>query len=221
MLRLILAGDELAGFTSLSADDHVKVIAPGESGAVERRDYTPRRYDAAANELAIDFALHDAGPVTAWARGVKPGDPAEIGGPRGSMVVPQDFDWWLLIGDETALPAIGRRIEELPAGAPVVSIVSVTGPEEEQRFATQANHRAIWTHRPAAQAADPAPLLTALQQYTPPVGEGFIWVAAEGGVARTLRKHILEVLRHPAPWLKSSGYWAIGKADTSEKQMDQ
>jgi NADPH-dependent ferric siderophore reductase len=220
MLRLILAGDELAGFTSLSADDHIKVFAPGEDGAVERRDYTPRRYDAATNELAIDFALHDAGPVTAWARGVKPGDSAEIGGPRGSLVVPQDFDWWLLIGDETALPAIGRRIEELPMGTPVTSVVSVTGPEEEQQFATRANHRAVWAHRPAAQANDPTPLLKALENYTRPAGEGFIWVAAEGGVARALRKHIVEVWRHPTPWLKASGYWAAGKADASEKQLD-
>jgi NADPH-dependent ferric siderophore reductase len=221
MLRLILAGDELAGFTSPSPDDHVKVFAPSQGGAIERRDYTPRRYDAAANELALDFALHDAGPVTAWARGVKIGDAAEIGGPRGSLVVPHDFDWWLLIGDETALPAIGRRIEELPAGTPVTSIVSVTGSEEEQQFATQADHGAIWVHRPPVQADDPVPLLTALEQYAPPAGDGFIWVAAEGGVARALRKHILEAWRHPAPWLKASGYWAIGKADASEKQMDQ
>jgi NADPH-dependent ferric siderophore reductase len=217
MLRLILAGQELAGFTSLSSDDHIKVFAPGEGGAVERRDYTPRRYDAGANELTLDFALHEAGPVTAWARGVKVGDTAEIGGPRGSAVVPHDFDWWLLIGDETALPAIGRRVEELLAGTPVTTIAGVTGPEEEQLFTSQADHRAIWVHRPAAQATDPAPLLRALETYAPPAGDGFIWIAAEAGVARALRKHVVEVWRHPAPWLKASGYWAIGKADASEK----
>jgi NADPH-dependent ferric siderophore reductase len=122
MLRLTLAGAELTGFTSLSPDDHVKVVVPAEAGSTERRDYTPRRFDAQTHELAIDFALHDGGPVTTWARHARPGDPAEIGGPRGSMRVPHDFDWWLLIGDETALPAIGRRIEELPERTPVTSI---------------------------------------------------------------------------------------------------
>lgn len=34
---------------------------------------------------------------------------------RGSMVVPDMFDSYLPIGDETALPAIARRLEELPA----------------------------------------------------------------------------------------------------------
>ena len=134
MLRLTLAGDELQGFTSLASDDHIKMFAASEDGSAERRDYTPRRYDAEKNELIVDFAIHEAGPVTAWARAAKVGDTAEIGGPRGSLVVPQDFDWWLLIGDETALPAIGRWIEELPRSAPVTSLVSVTGSEEEQSF---------------------------------------------------------------------------------------
>ncbi len=219
MLRLILAGDELAGFTSLAPDDHIKVFAPAANGEAERRDYTPRRYNAAGNELAVDFALHDAGPATAWARAAKPGDAAEIGGPRGSLVVAQDFDWWLLIGDETALPAIGRRIEELPPGTPVVSIVAAAGPQEEQRFEARADHREIWVHRPAAEAMDPAPLLAALQAYSPPPGDGYVWIAAEAGVARALRRHVAEAWRHPLEWLKASGYWAIGKADAAEKDL--
>jgi NADPH-dependent ferric siderophore reductase len=216
MLRLTLAGEELAGFTSLAPDDHIKVFAPeGEGTAM--RDYTPRRYDAAKNELTVDFALHEAGPVTAWALHAKPGDEARIGGPRGSLVVAQDFDWWLLVGDETALPAIGRRIEELAPGTPVTSIVAVTGAAEEQTFETGARHEAVWVHRPAAQAADAAPLLEALRGFVSPQGDGFIFIAAEGGVTRTLRSYVLEELGHVPQWLKASGYWVKGAADTSEK----
>lgn len=37
------------------------------------------------------------------------------------MVIPLAYDWHLLIGDETALPAITRRLVELPAHAiPIV-----------------------------------------------------------------------------------------------------
>jgi NADPH-dependent ferric siderophore reductase len=220
MLRLTLAGDELAGFTSLAPDDHIKVFAPegeGEGGGTAMRDYTPRRYDAEKNELTVDFAIHEAGPVTAWAVNAKPGDEARIGGPRGSLVVPQDFDWWLLVGDETALPAIGRRIEELAPGTPVTSIVAVTGPTEEQVFETEARHEAIWVHRPAVQAAEAAPLLEALRGFVPPPGDGFIFIAAEGSVTRVLRKHVLEELGHVPQWLKASGYWVKGAADTTEK----
>lgn len=217
MLRLTLGGEQLAGFTTPAPDDHIKIFAPDDTGRTEGRDFTPRRFDAAAGELVIDFALHEGGRLTDWAVGAQPGDAAEIAGPRGSGLVPHDFDWWLLVGDETALPAIGRRIEEMPAGTPVVSIVAVTGPDEEQPFATAAHHRAIWVYRSGGQADDPEPLLGALRQHVPPAGEGFVWIAAEGTVARALRQHVVDEWKHPPSWMKASAYWFKGEANSARK----
>ena len=216
MLRIWLGGQELDGFTSLGADDHIKIFVPGVSG-MEMRDFTPRHYDDATNELVIDFALHDAGPATAWARGANVGDTVEIGGPRGSVLVPADFDWWLLIGDETALPAMGRRLEELPQGTVVFTIAAVAQAAEEQAFATRASLQARWVHRPLAEAGDVAPLLDALKSIVLPAGDGFIWIAAEASVARALRAHVLCEMRHTPQWLKASGYWVQGRADAHEK----
>ncbi len=75
MLRITLSGEDLADFVSLGADDHVKIIVPSADGAEERRDYTPRRYDAAARTLVIDFALHEAGPITQWAMNARRATP--------------------------------------------------------------------------------------------------------------------------------------------------
>lgn len=217
MLRITLEGPELEGFTSLDADDHIKLFVPGDRAEIERRDYTPRRYDAAAGELVVDFALHEAGPATEWARNARPGDAAEIGGPRGSVVVPDDFDWWLLIGDETALPAIGRRVEELGPGRQVISVVAVTGAEEIQIFDTAASHRALWVERPAGKADDPAPIVEALRGLTLPEGDGFVWIAAEARVARAARNFVLKDFGHPPKWMKASGYWVKGQSDAHEK----
>src|SRR5262249_39432221 len=161
-IRLVLDGGELEDFVSMSPDDHVKLFVTTSSGEVERRDYTPRLYDPVKHTLAIDFAIHDAGPATRWALDAAPGDVLEVGGPRGSAVVSAAFDWWLLVGDETALPAIGRRIEEMREGTVVTSVVAVAAAAEEQRFTTRAQHAAIWAHRPIERADDPAPLLAAL-----------------------------------------------------------
>jgi NADPH-dependent ferric siderophore reductase len=78
-------------------------------------------------------------------------------------VVSPDVERWLLIGDETALPAIGRRIEEAAAGRRITSIAAVTGPEEHQRFETRADYVALWVHRPLSRAADPEALLAAVK----------------------------------------------------------
>lgn len=215
MLRITLSGDDLADFVSLGADDHVKLFIAGEM-----RDYTPRRYDTQARTLTIDFAVHDAGPATRWAVEAQIGDSVEIGGPRGSAVVSPTFDWWLLIGDESALPAIGRRIEELPVGTRAVSIVAVETSQEEQRFETAAEHTAIWVHRPLEKADDPAALLAALQDVVLPESEGFVWIAAEAGVARALRDAVA-ARGQPSQWTKAAGYWRMGVADGSTKDLEK
>jgi NADPH-dependent ferric siderophore reductase len=106
MLRIVLGGDD---FATPSADDHLKLFVPGGKGDLEARDFTPRHFDAEAKELTIDVALHPAGPAICWAEQARIGDFVEISGPRGSLMISDGFDWWLLIGDETALPSIGRR----------------------------------------------------------------------------------------------------------------
>ncbi|WHO71030.1 siderophore-interacting protein [Rhizobium sp. BT03] len=215
MRRFTLTGDDLADFTSLAPDDHIKIFVPAADGGEERRDYTPRCYDNAARMLTIDFALHEAGPVTQWAIGARPGDRLEIGGPRGSAVVSKAVTRWLLIGDETALPAIGRRIEESAAGTTITAIAAVAGPLEEQTFDTPADLDLHWAHRPLSKATDAAALLKLLRAVDIQP-ETFVWVAAEASVTRDIRAHLLE-RGHPLSWIKASGYWVFGKADTTEK----
>ncbi|HMR30567.1 MAG TPA: siderophore-interacting protein [Geminicoccaceae bacterium] len=219
MIRILLEGEDLADFVSLAPDDHVK-LSIETGGEPERRDYTPRHFDPAARTLAIDFAVHDAGPATQWAIDAAPGEVLEIGGPRGSAVVSPTFDWWLLVGDETALPAIGRRIEELPEGTAVVSVVAVTDEREQQAFATRARHEAIWVHRPLDRADDPAPLLAALRGIALPAGDGFVWIAAEARVARAVRDELVGSRGHPMAWTKAAGYWRKGVADAHDKLME-
>ncbi len=219
MRRIVLASPELADFASAAPDDHVKLFVPdpGSPGGVAKRDYTPRAFDAAAATLTIDFAVHQAGPATAWALGARPGDPLEIGGPRGSQVVADDFDWVLLVGDETALPATGRRVEGLRPGVPVMTIVVIDDADEIQTFATQADWRPLWVERSGRGRGDAALLRQALDGWAAPPGDGYVWIAAEAQAARALKVHMLEDRGHPKAWLKAAGYWVRGKAGESEK----
>ena len=217
MLRIVLGGDDFDDFTTPSADDHIKLYVPGERGDLEARDFTPRHFDAEAKKLTIDIALHPAGPAIHWAEQARIGDVVEISGPRGSLMIADDFDWWLLIGDETALPSIGRRVEGLAEGVRAITLVAVNGPAEEQVFNTRADHQAIWVHRAPDDATSPQPVLEALKRIELPPGEGFVWIAAEARVARAARDHIINIRRHPAQWLRASGYWVEGQADAYER----
>ncbi len=218
MARITFNAPDLADFSSPAHDDHVKLFFPGATTAGEplKRDYTPRRFDAARQQLVIDFVLHDGGPATSWAKSAAIGDVLEIGGPRGSTLVPDDFDWYLLIGDETALPAIGRRVEELRPGVSVTTLIVVNDGFEVQDLLTQADLRALWVERQTTGKSDATSLLKVLEGLRMPDGEGFVWIAAEADAARILRRHMLEVRGHTPAWVKAAGYWVRGRDGAHE-----
>jgi NADPH-dependent ferric siderophore reductase len=229
MRRVTVGGPELAGFISLGADDHIKCFFAqnAEEQAVlesmqfggkgdddgprpAMRDYTPRRYDAALNELDIDFVLHGDGPASTWAEQVKPGQHFYIGGPRGSMIVPDIFDSYLLIGDETALPAIARRLEELPANRQALVIIEVPNAAEQQTLKSAANVDVQWVHRDAGHD-----LLSAVKALSGvPSGSLYTWVAAESATSRRIRRVLLDDFSVNEEFFKAAGYWKLD--DTTE-----
>ncbi|MBS1103494.1 siderophore-interacting protein [Gluconobacter sp. Dm-62] len=218
MIRITLTGTDLADFTSASPDDHIKIFVPDADGSIARRDYTPRRYDTQAGELLLDFVDHPGGPAASWAQTVRPGDRLNIGGPKGSQVITGAIGHWLLIGDETALPAIGRRVEELSPDTPVTTVVAVPGPEDEQNFETLSHHIAHWIHRSLEHADDACGILARLENLEMPENT-FIWVAAEAGVAKAIKQYFLQERHIPAQWIKASGYWVKGVSDASVKDV--
>ena len=238
LLRVTLGGGELAGFTSAAADDHVKVFFPLVPGGAPvlpagppgtptipgapqpvARDYTPRRYDAQRGELDIEFVMHGEGPAARWAAQAAPGQELAIGGPRGSFVVQGDFDWWLLAGDEAALPAIARRLEELPAGARAFVFAEVDAASDEVPLPSAANVQRHWLHRSGRSAGDAALLSAALAAFPLPPGTGYGWIAAESNVARHLRTQLL-ARGFDKQWLKASGYWKLGAVGSHERIED-
>lgn len=173
MRRVTLVGEELAGFSrdgldlppfvSTGFDDHVKIVlAEGGDLAtvlpVQRaqsidwpdaphgrvRDYTPRRWDPETGALELDFVRHGDGPAARWAEGARVGDRLHIAGPKSSVVLPAALDWVLLAGDETALPAIGRFLDERPTAAPVQVVVEVHDDSARQELALRPGDTLRW-----------------------------------------------------------------------------
>jgi NADPH-dependent ferric siderophore reductase len=174
--------------------------------------------------LAIDFVLHGDGPATSWAAQARPGDFLGVGGPRGSFIVPDDFDWYLLAGDETALPAIGRRLEELPPGARTVVVVEVADAGEEQRFDARSRLDVQWLHRGDAAASEKSGsqslLHDAVAGLSFPPGDGYAWVAAEAATAKALRRHLVDERGLRKDRVKAAAYWKHGAVAVHETYDD-
>ena len=226
MQRVTLEGKALADFRSPGFDDHVKVLVPkpakkkkkkkkkGKKATTTDRSYTVRRFDPEARTLVLDFALHEAGPATRWALDVQPGDRAEIVGPKSSRVVRSPIAHHVLVGDETALPAIGRCVEEAAPGIVITTIGLVPEPADQQTWTTAGDHTAHWLHAPD-DARDPADVIALLEPL--PLGAGtLVWMAGESNLVKAVRRWLLDDREHPKAWLRTSGYWKR-KRPKSEK----
>jgi NADPH-dependent ferric siderophore reductase len=232
MRRIVFGGPDLEGFYSAAPDDHAKLFFPAPGSVLHKpvmtpeglvfpagvapppmRDYTPRHYDPVARELTIDFVLHGDGPAAGWAATAQPGQAIGIGGPRGSMVVADDFDTYVLAGDETALPAIGRWLEELAPSATAIVVIEVAHERERQALTTRARVTEHWCFRNAGSDT----LETALGDLPVPAGDTFWWVATESRRARNLRELLVERKGANSAWVKATGYW---KLDGDDHDLD-
>ena len=197
-VAVTLHGESLASFRSDSFDDHVKLFFREDV----RRDYTPRRFDKERRELTIEFALHSSGAASDWARQAAVGQRLVVAGPRGSMVISSNYDWHLLIGDDSALPALHRRLEELPAEARVIVLLQISDAADRRAF--PAKTQVKWVETPEA-------LQAAVAALTLPDGDGFAWAAGEAAAMTALRP-LLVAKGLPKEALKVAAYWKAGAA---------
>ncbi|HEY0813767.1 MAG TPA: siderophore-interacting protein [Pseudonocardia sp.] len=224
MIRVTLTGDELAGFTGDGPDRRIKMFfpAPGqERPAVPRastggpvwpagearpaiRTYTVRRFDAAAGELDVDFVLHAGhGPAAAWARAARPGAWVGVSEPGGRYEPDPGVDFHVLIGDETALPAVATVLDALASDGPAraMTFIEVADPHEEQRLPGSVT----WVHRGARRAGEP--LVDAVRAAVFPAGRGQAWLSGESGCVRDLRRHLIEERGLDRRLVYATGYW--------------
>ena len=238
MRRVTLGGAALDGFRSDAPDDGArmyfppdptdtswtptvvegKVVFPEGVAPLPGREYTPRRHDPVRGELDIDFVVHGGGPAGRWAAQVQPGHWVGLSGPRRSRLLTGPVDWYLLAGDESALPAISRRLEELPAGARAIAVIEVANATEEQAIDTRADLQLNWLHREGAGDDTSALLADAVRAHTFPDGAVFAWAAGEASSLRALRGHLLRERGLPAERVRTTGYWKRAIANWDHHQ---
>lgn len=241
MRRVTLGGPELAAFArdglahgpflSPGFDDHVKLLfaddgdvasvlplqlAEGiewtQAPARQARDYTPRR--VTETEVDLDFVLHGAGPAVSWARSAQPGDDLWIVGPKSSIVLPEQPDWVLLIGDETALPAIGRFFDERPTDAPAHAVVTIGAPTARQELALRDGDTISWV---VAPPTDRDALEAAVRAAIPADGDGFAWAGAESRTLLPIRRFLSRERGLAKTRVNITGYWhADDEADAPQ-----
>lgn len=231
MQRVHLRGHDLGRF----ADNgyHVYLIFPpkgrapvwpvmGQSGvpiwpqgedALTRRVYTIRHVDPELGEIVVDIVVHpgEDTPGSDFALHARPGDLVGITGPGGGEA-PKETNL-VLLGDDTALPAIARILEDLPAGARATVIVEVDGPADEIALVSKADLDLRYLHRGGAAPGTLGALPRALRELDwQVVGEDpFVWAACEFQDFKTIRAHLRGDLGMARDRHLVVAYWRRGR----------
>lgn len=187
---------------------------PADERPCSRR-YTVRGWDPSTGVLTLDFVVHgDSGAAGPWAKNAKPGDVLHFTGPSGAYRPDPEADWHLLIGDESALPAIGASLAALPAGAVAHVLVEVDGPDDELPLDSPADVHLSWLYR-TENPDNPELLLDALRALQRPAGRVHAFVHGEAVGNRALRRYLLAEWAIPRADLSVSPYWRRGDTDES------
>ncbi|AXK46056.1 siderophore-interacting protein [Brachybacterium saurashtrense] len=198
---------------------------PDGSGAPIFRDYTVRAVDPLRSELMIDFVLHDHGTAGRWASRARPGDVLGQLGPRGHVLHPLDYPRYVVAGDETALPAVARFIEEAPAGSHMTAVIEVADAAEEQPLdaADGLDLDLRWVHRDTApiSPAHSSALETALRTVDISPDEYiFVFVAGEATALTPIRRYLRRELGLPKEQVDVDGYWKRGVSNLDHHSED-
>lgn len=236
LVRVVLGGPGLEGFAMPdSTDTYVNVAIPPagapytgvfdpkavrEAHAEEhwpaRRRYTVRSWDADAGELSLDFVVHgDSGAAGPWAAGAQAGDVLVFEGPGGGYSPEVEADWHLLVGDESALPAIAASLEVIPAGRRAVVRLVCDGPDHEIALDCTGDLDLLWVHR----TGDADELEKAVAALEFPTGRVHAFIHGEAEEIRAIRRHLLGDRGLTRADMSCSPYWRREMTDEAWREV--
>lgn len=216
MLRITLGGEQLAHLPEDQESAYIKLIFPqGEGERPLMRTYTIRHQRQ--SEIDVDFALHDQmGPASSWALNAQPGDRILIGGPGPRKLINPQADWFLLVGDMTALPAISVNLAELPANASGYAVIEVTSESDIQTLDHPEDVELHWVINPHPDPEGMS-LVSRVKALPWLSGQVAVWAACEFNGMRALRKFFKQEREIAKSHLYISSYWKLGQSEDGHK----
>ncbi|WP_406152093.1 siderophore-interacting protein [Streptomyces sp. NBC_01012] len=176
------------------------------------RNLTVRRVRPADEEIDIEFALHGDSPMSSWVRRAEPGSPAGIFDMGTTYRLPEHATARLLVGDESALPAILSIIEGAPPSQVTEAYVEVASSADIRPFEAPAGVRIHWLGRDDSRLRPGARALEAVRQASLPAGPFYTWVAGESRLATSVRRHLVNDRGVPKRDISFVGYWRLGRS---------
>lgn len=176
------------------------------------RNYTVRHLRPELGEIDVDFVLHgDVGPASRWALRAATGDWVGLLDQTAPYSPPAGTRWQLLVGDETALPAISAIVESRQPGTDAQAFIEVPTSADRLSLAVPDGVRVTWLPRDREDVAVGSLAMDAVREATfGDPRDGYAWVAGESGLIRQIRRHLVSRRGLAKSSVYFCGYWRHG-----------
>ena len=171
--------------------------------------YTVREWRPEVAEMDVLMVLHgDAGHAAAWAARAAVGDPVALWGPRTTWHPPADTERYLLVADETGLPAVSVIVESLPAGTPITVVAESWSAEERPELPDRDGVEVIWCDRDGAAPGTTTLLVDAVRALPwPDDAHLYVWGGAESRAMTAVRRYVRRERGLPQASVDLGPYW--------------
>lgn len=207
-----LPGDAIKLYIPETGSDAVipqYIMLPNRKNPFKVRAYTIRSFNAATAEIDVDVFLHGDTFGSTWARTVHAGDQVGFIGPRHDYRgASAGADWQLLIGDESAFPAIAAILESLPEGCRAYAFIEIADQRDEVPLDLKAQTSIQWLHRGTSPAKQSKLLEQALHNFAWPDGKGYVWAAGEQHAMKAIRHQLTHERHMQRHDFQTISYWS-------------
>lgn len=211
-VKILFTKPELGLQPPYDLDDLREKLAPEDFPV--RRTYTLRHVDLEAQTVQIDFVIHgDQGIAGPWALNAKLGDQICFTSPGGLYTPNPEFDRHLLVGDESALPAISAAVEDMTEDMVGDIYLEVSGPEDEVRLDAPAGITVHWLHRGGYYTPENTKLEETVRNAEWHEGSLQVFAHGERETMKSLRAYLNGERGVDRRAMSLSAYWAYGRAE--------
>jgi len=167
------------------------------------RTFTPLHIDG--DRMDLEIVRHPGGAVSTWAEKANPGTKAALSGPGSGYEIDPGAKRFVLLGDETAIPAIRNLLETLPAHAEVEVHIEAVHSEAELELPSHPQSTINWHVR--ASEADDSPLVVSVGEWSDVSPSTRIWAGGEASTMQAIRRHLHQSLGVDRDHTSIRGYW--------------
>lgn len=232
MQRITFKAEDLSDFNMESEGGYIKLLFNDNGGTdlsgipdgtrPMMRTYTVRNLRKEQNELDVDFVRHHhanaamtaetGGFASAWAQNAVNGDTISIAGPGSIKGLNAEADWFFLVADMTALPALSAKLEALPATAIGYAVIEINHPSDKQDLAKPQGIELVWVIK-----SDEKGLTDRVRSQEWKAGRVAVWSACEFNNMRALRTYFRNEKEVDKDDLYISSYWKEGCTEDGHK----